>query len=166
MNCEQDIRIKIHSDLYEVEASLFSELEGTEEYELEDFEERDGEGNSDTIDINTFGKLKDNGKRFAVKYDETDTEGMGNSTTYLSFEHAEPQVVTMTRFGDVSTTLVFEEGKRYHCLYQTPIMPFEVCVYTKKVDNRLLTERTLCIDYIVEIRGAKAEHTRFSLKLL
>jgi uncharacterized beta-barrel protein YwiB (DUF1934 family) len=72
----------------------------------------------------------------------------------------------MIRSGSVSTALVFEPGKRHFCTYKTPYMPFEVCVHTIKVDNRLLdAEGTLDLDYVVEIRGAQAERCRLHLEL-
>ena len=72
----------------------------------------------------------------------------------------------MIREGAVSTALVFEANKRHHCLYKTPFMPFQICVHTLKVDNRLLSDRYLDLDYIVEIRGAQAERTKFHIELL
>ena len=69
----------------------------------------------------------------------------------------------MIRSGSVSTSLVFEQGKRHRCVYKTPYMPFEVCVHTLKVDNKLAAEKSLYIDYIIEIRGAKAERTKLQM---
>ena len=90
---------------------------------------------------------------------------MESSQTSIIFDQITPDTVTMMRSGSVSTTLVFEAGKRHHCMYETPFMPFEVCVFTKKAQNKLLEDGTLSIDYVVEIRGAKAERTKFTLKL-
>ena len=45
-------------------------------------------------------------------------------------------------------------------------MPFEVCVRTLDVKNELAQKGTLFIDYIVEIRGARAERTRFSMTVM
>jgi hypothetical protein len=41
-------------------------------------------------------------------------------------------------------------------------------VHTLKVENRLLEEsaRYLDLDYIIEIRGAQAERTKFRMELL
>ena len=72
----------------------------------------------------------------------------------------------MIREGVVSTALVFETGKRHHCVYQTPFMPFEVCVYTKKVENHIVDGGYLELDYMIEIRGARAERTQFRMELL
>ena len=79
---------------------------------------------------------------------------------------AQAGIVSMIREGAVSTVLVFEEGKRHHCIYNTPIMPFEVCVHTMKVENKLVDEGWLDLDYIVEIRGAQAERTKFRMEIL
>ncbi len=164
---EKETRIKIRSELYEVEASLFSESENDdEELDEEFFEEGDGEGGADVIEINTHGRFVDDGERISVSYFESEEDGMEDSTTTVTFLKAQPEVVTMMRNGTVSTTLLFEEGKRYHCMYQTPFMPFEVCVHTIDVNNELMNGGSLLLNYIVEIRGAKAEHTRFSMKLL
>jgi uncharacterized beta-barrel protein YwiB (DUF1934 family) len=72
----------------------------------------------------------------------------------------------MLRSGSVSTALVFEPNKRHFCTYKTPFMPFEVCVHTLRIDNKLLAEAaTLDLDYIVEIRGAQAERCRLHLEI-
>ena len=76
------------------------------------------------------------------------------------------EMVSMIREGVVSTALVFEGGKRHHCVYNTPYMPFEVCVNTLSVENKLEKDGTLFLDYLVEIRGAKAERTKFEMKII
>jgi hypothetical protein len=45
-------------------------------------------------------------------------------------------------------------------------MPFEICVKTIKVVNRLSINGSLELDYIIEIRGAKAERTKFYMQVL
>ena len=67
----------------------------------------------------------------------------------------------MLRCGTVSTALVFEEEKRHLCAYDTGVLPFELCIYTKSVKNGI-TEAggRLELQYLVEIRGAKAEQTK------
>ena len=163
MPFNKETRIKILSELYEVEASLFTEEVGDDEF----FEqEKDVSVEPDIMEINTLGTLNDDGERITVSYDETEATGMDGSRTSVSFLSSSPEVVTMTRDGMVSATLVFEEGKRHHCIYKTPFMPFEVCVCTKKVVNRLTEDGCLELDYVVEIRGAKAERTKFKMQIL
>ena len=99
-------------------------------------------------------------------YDESEENGMQGSVTAVTYMQENPDVVSMIREGAVSATLVFEEGKRHHCIYNTPIMPFEICVKTIKVVNRLSINGSLELDYIIEIRGAKAERTKFYMQVL
>ncbi len=162
---EKEIRIRLKSERYEVEASLFSSAD-------EDNGEgffllgEDGEQRPEVMEIHSVGTLCVKDGRVEIAYDETEATGMAGSRTAVSFLEAEPGIVSMVREGAVSTTLVFESAKRYRCVYQTPYMPFEVCVRTHKVDNRLLSDGVLLLDYIIEIRGAQAERTKFSMQIL
>ena len=157
---KEEVRIKIRSVRYEVEASLFSEENENELFDLL------GSDEPETVEINTVGRSVRKDGRVEISYEETEVTGMEGSTTAVSFLEADSGIVTMIREGAVSTALVFEEGKRHHCVYNTPFMPFQVCVHTLKVDNKLLTEGTVDLDYIVEIRGARAERTKFRMEVL
>ena len=161
MAFSEEIKIKIISELYEVEASAFTDVEEDEAFSEEDIKDK-----SDTLEMNTFGTLTDDGDMVTVSYNETEASGMEGSSTLISFRKSAPEMVTMTRDGTVSATLVFEDGKRHHCLYKTPFMPFEVGVYTKSVVNSIIENGILNLDYIVEIRGAKAERTRFKMQII
>lgn len=164
----RDIKMKIRSVRYDVEESLFSKLFGEAdgdggdlaEQELLNFDEEEA------IEINTEGKLKVDDERVEVLYDESEITGMEGSYTSVYFEKSNAGLVCMHRTGSVSTSLVFERGKRHHCVYNTPIMPFEICVRTIKVENEILSEGRLTLDYVIEIRGAKAERTKFELSII
>lgn len=160
-NNKKEIRIKIHSELYEVDASLFTDAD----VDTDNIPVSEDAPTPDIMDINSIGTYTDDGERISISYNETEVTGMEGSTTTITFLKNDPNVVSMMREGAVSATLVFEEGKRHHCLYKTPFMPFEVCVRTIKVSNALLGAGALSLDYIVEIRGAKAERTKFSMQL-
>ena len=161
MATEKEIRIFINSVRYEVEASLFS---GDEDDVIEI--EEDGEIEPQRMQIKTVGRYCIDSNRCEISYDESDVTGMEGSVTSISFDVTDSGVVTMSRTGSVSTALVFENGKRHHCVYNTPFMPFEVCVKTLSVNNLLDKDGRLELDYIVEIRGAKAERTKFSMKIM
>ncbi len=161
---KKDIRMKIKSVRYEMPELLFSQLssELAGELEIAIPEELCGSVGED-IEINTSGKLTIEDGRIELSYDETELTGMDGSTTAISFSEDNPSLVSMVREGSVSTALVFEQGKRHRCAYNTPYMPFELCVHTLKVDNKLATDKTIFIDYIIEIRGAKAERTKMEI---
>ncbi|MBQ2718794.1 MAG: DUF1934 domain-containing protein [Clostridia bacterium] len=116
-----------------------------------------------------YGRLRMTEEEFSLTYDETELTGMEGTQSKVSFQLAQRGLITMLHTGGVSTALVFEEGQRHVCIYQTPIMPFEVCVHTLKVENRLGLDGAvggaLDLDYIVEIRGAQAEHCRMHLEV-
>lgn len=159
---KKEIRIKIHSELYEVEASLFSD----DDINPDDITVSEDSPSPDILDINSLGTYIDDGERVSISYDESEATGMEGSVTTVTFLKSDPSVVSMIRSGSVSTTLVFENGKRHHCMYKTPFMPFEVCVRTIKVSNSLVGIGALTLDYIVELRGAKAERTKFTLNII
>lgn len=164
MSAKRDIKIFIKSERYEVDASLFSEeLSQDILYAVAERESAEPE----KMQIKTEGTftVTDDGK-VQISYDESELTGMEGSSTVVSFDMREPDTVTMIRTGAVSTTLVFEKGKRHHCVYSTPYMPFEVCVRTLDVANGLGDGGKLSIDYIVEIRGARAERTKFSMRIM
>ncbi len=161
---QKDIKIHIETVTYEVEASLFG-LDISDEEELfEMFSEDSSE--PDKMEMKTLGKFTVADGRAAVSYDESEATGMEGSATEVSFDMTQPGIVTMVRSGTVSTALVFEKGKRHHCVYNTPYMPFEVCVNTFEVKNRIADTGILELDYVVEIRGAKAERTRFCMRIM
>ena len=118
------------------------------------------------IEITVDASYHDDGTRVSMIYHESELTGMAGATTTLTFQKNEPQLVSMLRHGTVKTALVFEKGKRHCCVYQTPIMPFEVCVLTDKVENNIEGMGTLSLSYAVELRGGLAEQTRFQLHVL
>ena len=117
----------------------------------------------DSTELMTEGTMTMGDGQIRLTYKESELTGMEGSVTSIGFDRAAPEVISMMRTGLVSTGMVFEKGKRHMCIYRTPISEFEVCVYAKNVDNRLLTDGVLLLDYIVEIHGAQAERCRMTL---
>ncbi|MBQ4327827.1 MAG: DUF1934 domain-containing protein [Clostridia bacterium] len=117
------------------------------------------------MESSTEGTLVIEGGRATVRYDETELTGMEGATTQVSFALDAPGLVTMLRGGGVTTSLVFEQDKRHVSIYETPFMPFEICILTMKVENRLIEAGTLELDYVVEVKGAQAERTRFTMEI-
>ncbi|MBQ3063741.1 MAG: DUF1934 domain-containing protein [Clostridia bacterium] len=118
------------------------------------------------IEMTAEGSYHDDGHRVTVTYREGELSGLGNAKTTIFFQKSDPHTVTMTRDGAVRTALLFEEGKRHICIYKTPLMPFEVAVKTRRVENTLSENGKLRLDYTVEIKGADPERTELTLSLL
>lgn len=162
---KKSIRIKLTSLREASNDKFFDRVFGEEEFdEFEDEEEIDNEPEG-PMELFSEGELYVTDQRVIIAYDESELTGMEGSSTQLRFERSHPGLVTMMRSGSVSTMLVFEEGKRHICTYQTEYMPFEICVYTIEVRNTLLENGVIELDYIVEIRGAQAERTQFKIEI-
>ena len=112
------------------------------------------------------GSYHDDGHRVCIRYKESELSGMEGSTASIAFQKIEPTEIQMLRDGSVKTALSFAPHARRECVYQTQIMPFDVCIYTRSVKNELEASGSLHLDYTVEIKGAEPEHTRLSLQLL
>ena len=101
----------------------------------------------------------------AVTYDETELTGMAGARSTVTYRTADRGLVTMLRTGMVSTAMTFKAHHRAICTYDTPYMPFSIGIHALTVDNRLDTEGTLKLDYIIEIRGARAERCEMVMKI-
>ena len=44
-------------------------------------------------------------------------------------------------------------------------MPFEICIFSRTVENQLATNGTLNLVYLVEIKGACAQKTVFKMEV-
>ncbi len=165
--------ITIKSQKYEIEEIDGLDLSDTEQIDfelvlnkiLEKIKSKEKNTDGEKFVMTTEGILELNGDRVYLSYEETEITGMEGSKTRIEFSTATPGIISMTRSGSVTTVLVFEQYKRHICVYQTPYMPFEVCVNTMKVDNKLLSEGKIYIDYMVEIRGAGIEHNKLTLEI-
>ncbi len=159
MAAKRNIKIYINSVRYEVGISLFDDT-------AEDYDDSKQENSEpERTQIKSHGTFEIDGDIAKIYYDETELTGLEGSQTVISFNMREPDAVTMMRTGAVSTTLVFEKGRRHHCSYRTQYMLFEVCVNTMSVKNTLDANGCLELDYIVEIRGARAERNKFSMRI-
>lgn len=167
---EQHIKIKLRSRRTEIGGqvlkSLFDAMLGEDTEDMLFTDGNSGEDmEQDTIEMTTEGVLRMKDGRVEIVYDESELTGMEGATTCVSFDPDEPALVSMMRGGTVTTALIFEPHRRHICAYHTPFMPFEICVLAHGVDNRILQDGVLELDYIIELRGAQAERTRFCMEI-
>ena len=141
------------------EEALFAALERVSEgapntnFAAEEPSEDEG-----TIEIFTEGSLRIADGAVTLTYTETDTEGAGTLKTTLRFYENAPESVSMVRFGEINAAFLFEPHKRTKCVYNLPFGAMELTIRTVRVDNRLVKDGVLVLDYYIEIRGASAEH--------
>ena len=123
---------------------------------------------ADEIDVITTyfdGLMTTSGDTTHITYFEDDTSGMGGTKVVVAFNQSEPREVTITRSGAVNTIMLFSQGERTISVYNTPYMPFELGIYSKKVDNRILTDGVLEISYVLEVKGALAQKTEMKMEI-
>ena len=166
---KQNVMIDILTSRIEMNMSLFDEDAEAEEIEeaipqsFEDVLKNFSGEMPEPTEMLMEGKLLVADHRVELVYAESELTGMQGSLTAIGFEPSNPDLVSMVRTGPVRTALTFEEGKRHICLYNTPFSEFEVCVRTIKVNNRLLEENKIELDYLIEIHGAQAEHCKMTV---
>ena len=114
---------------------------------------------SGTIETVLTGKISLTDGVYSLSYEECEASGMDGVKTELVFRQSSPKEISLARTGEVNSTMFFNEGKRHICVYNTGIMPFEICIYTRSIDNRLIEDGYLEIVYIIEIKGACAQKT-------
>ena len=166
---KQNVMIDILTSRIEMNMSLFDEDAEAEEIEesipqsFEDVLKNFSGEMPEPTEMLMEGKLLVADHRVELVYAESELTGMQGSLTAIGFEPSNPDLVSMVRTGPVRTAMTFEQGKRHICLYNTPFSEFEVCVRTIKVNNRLLEENKIELDYLIEIHGAQAEHCKMTV---
>lgn len=125
----------------------------------------DIDGDDDTSELITDGVvIKKPGGSIVLQYNESELTGMEGAVTRIVFGARKPDFVVMMRDGYVNTSLSFETGKRHTSKYNTPYMPFDLCVNTIRVTNNFEDNGEIEIEYIIEIRGLSTEWTTLKIK--
>lgn len=129
--------------------------------ELPDYEEE-----GETCEFFTEAELVlSSDGQFSLSYDESELTGMEGSVTSVNFNVGEPTLVSLLRSGAYRMAMVFEQGKRHICTYQTPYMPIELAVTTRKLENTL-TENGghLYAEYTIDAGGMRCERAKIRLE--
>ena len=119
----------------------------------------------DYFEVYADGEIIEDGTRIIIRYEEGDSSGMMGSVAEMSFDKSCPKDVNLARTGAVSVIMCFKEGTRQTCVYNTEIMPIEMCIYTRQVDNRFLDKNYIEITYLIEIGGSCAQKTVMKMEI-
>lgn len=154
---ERNVRVKIHSDKYDSSEALL--------FDLAD-EVKESKVKHEDTEFVTEGLFKCESGEVRLSYDDSELFDGSKSAVCLVYRQESPELVTMCREGDVSTAMVFEPGKRHISVYRTPFAPFELCVRTYSVKNRLETSGTMELNYVIEVHGVHTERTKMKITIL
>ena len=64
----------------------------------------------DNVELVTNGRFYNKGGCYYVSYKESELTGLGNTTTTVKIEKDK---VTVIRFGDLESHMIFEEGQKH-----------------------------------------------------
>ena len=154
---KRDVIITIKTSRLDSGLQFFEDNNFVYTFDPDDREPEEKQEMPPPTEMITEGKLVTSPNRVELVYEETVLSGMEGSVTAIGFDRDQPGMSSMIRSGNVSTALIFEEGERHYSVFDTPLSTFQLCTYTELVENRLLTDGTIRIEYIIEIRGAQAE---------
>ena len=158
MMTKRNVMIHISTERRQLAMSLFDE-EADDELPPEELDV-DGEECDEPTEMLVEGRLITGPGRVELVYDEGEFSGMEGSVTSIGFDRSAPGLISMLRSGPVSTGMVFEEGRRHLSVYETPFSNFQICVRSLHVENALLTEGRILLEYLIEVHGAQAERCR------
>ena len=116
------------------------------------------DNDSDNIELVTEGQYYKKGNKHYLSYAESEEmTGYDHTQTTLKIDG---DTVSLTRFGNVNSHMVFKEGKKHIGHYETPYGSFTVGIMSDSV-NVDIGERSanIRIKYMLEIdNSAKALH--------
>lgn len=132
---------------------------------------QESDDEDDVYVFRTLGEMKRQIKsdgREVIEIFYTEDEAMDDTDSVIVYDPLRPNAVSICRTGAVMSTLICEKGVRHISAYQTPFMPFEIAVYTKKCDGRFTFEHggSIELDYIVEVRGADMQRTLMTIDVV
>lgn len=117
----------------------------------------------DSMELITEGTMEITPAGLRLTYQETELTGMEGTTT--TFEVQGPQVI-LTRSGQVSSQMVFEEGRQHTSLYETPFGELSVDILTNRLRHNL-TEQGGLMDlcYSISVEHAAAGRNSFKIRV-
>ena len=117
----------------------------------------------DATELMTEGTMELTDSGMLLNYQETELTGMKGTTT--TFEVKGPQVI-LTRAGTVNSQMVFEEGRQYTSLYETPFGELTVDIQTGRLRHNL-SERggILEIQYSIAVEHTVTGRNSFKIRV-
>lgn len=144
----------------DIEARLFQMLET-----ILDEKKTQQEDEPDRYVFRCDGVMSVKNGSVVIRYEEDDSGGMGETQAEIVLHGGRRDMVSIVRTGSVANTLVCERGRRHISAYNTPIMPFQICVFTKECEQNVTLESggTIYMNYYVELRGTEMQHTKMRI---
>lgn len=145
---------------------LLSRIFDGENVSEEEINDIIGEDESSEIELCTEGELAVNREGCVeISYLENEDDEQIKTLSKIIFSPSDTGLVIMTKEGAMNTVLSFEEGKTHICTYDTPFMPIKVYVNASLVDNRLLSDGELRLNYVLNLNDTEPQHFIVEVKI-
>jgi len=173
-NETKDISLKIKTVVIDPEAvdmgeeemlSLLKRMAEGENIEKEVESIMDEESQSE-IELCTEAILTENKDGCVeISYLENEDDEQLKTRAKIIFSKEDPSLLIMSKEGAMNAFLSFEEGKTHICTYETPFMPIKVYVNASLVDNKLLEDGTLKLNYVLNLNDCAPQHFAVDVKI-
>lgn len=126
--------------------------------------QNDPDGNELSINISCDGEIGTRNGRIYIKYEE-DVSGEGDIVeNTISFDPGERGIISLSRVGGIDMDCVFEEGKRYPCLYGFGIGALDLFISSRNVENNMdIDGGEIYLEYTAEARGVIIQEIKYRL---
>ncbi len=133
---------------------------------IKELEDAMGEEGREEMELCTDAVLRINADGLVeIEYPENEDDEQMSTISKILFHPESPELVSMTKEGAIHTYLSFEAGRTHICTYDTPFMPFKVYVESHTVDNRLLSDGTMHLNYILTFGDTPPRHFIVDIEL-
>lgn len=117
----------------------------------------------DDMELLTEGAMRVTPRGWTLTYQESALTGMEGTTT--TFEIEGPRVI-LRRVGNVTSQMIFEEGRQHTSLYETPFGELAVDIQTGYLRHSITESGGLLeIRYSVSVEHANTGRNRFRMKV-
>lgn len=117
---------------------------------------------NEPIEVITEGQYYEKNGKYYISYKESEVTGFSGITTTLKVEG---EKVTLMRFGDRNTQMIFEKGQKHLCCYETEYGNFTVGVSSNKVNVELNESGgKIDADYNLEFNNTDGGRNKFFME--
>lgn len=117
----------------------------------------------EVVELVTEGTLEPAGDGWKLTYEESDLTGLKGVTTTF---HVEPEKITLSRKGPLSSQMVFQEGLFHESLYQLEFGALMITVCANKVQYDISENGgTIDLTYAIEIEQSTAGYIEYHLDI-
>ena len=117
----------------------------------------------DSIELVTTGTYYKKDGDYYIVYKESELTGLGETTTTVKIE---PNRVTVIRFGDTRSHMIFEEGEKHVSYYDTGAVALTIGISAKRIRKSVNDfHASVIIDYAMEINNSVVGENAFNISV-